>query len=174
MKPYLLGVLAGLLLSGCAGWRHQAASPALQSFLPQNGEIQGFQREGETSFGQGLNGLAAIIDGGAEAYVKLGAVAGVFQDYAIEHEARERVTVTVYQAEDAGRLYREIYPGRSQTLPGIGEGARSRLDLFGATELDFCQGNYYVELVVTSAQPEALENLRSFAEVISRRLRTSP
>ena len=173
MRRFLVGGLAGLLIAGCAGRPPHSAPPALQSFLPQNGEVQGFQREGEASFGQGLTGLAAIIDGGAEAYVKLSARAGVFQDYAVAHEARERVTVTIYQAEDAGRLYRGIYPGRSQSVPGIGEEARSRLDLFGATELDFHQGPYYVELVITSARPTALEQLRQFAEVISRRMRTS-
>ena len=174
MRRFLVWAFAGLLLAGCGGWRHRPAAPELKSFLPQDGEVQGFQREGETSFGEGLTGLAAIIDGGAEVYVKLSAKAGVFQDYAVASEARERVTATVYQAEDAGKLYREIYPGRSQAVPGIGEGARSRLDLFGATELDFYQGNYYVELVITSARPTALEQLRQFAEVISRRMRTSP
>ena len=173
MKLDLIAALAGLLIAGCAGWRPHSAPPAIQSLLPQNGEIQGFQREGEPSFGRGLAGLAAIIDGGAEAYVKLSAQSGVFQDYAIEHEARERVTVAIYQAGDAGRLYREIYPGRSQSVPGIGEEARSRLDVFGATELDFHQGPCYVELVITSAKPMALDHLRRFAEIISRRLRTS-
>jgi len=174
MNRYLPGLLAATLIAGCAGRRPASPARPLESLLPQNGEVAGFQREGELSSGRGLTGLAAIIDGGAEAYVKLGAEAGVFQDYAIEHEARERVTVTLYQAEDAGKLYREIYPGRSQSLPGIGEEARSRLDLFGATELDFHQGPYYVELVITSAKSTAFEQLRRFAELIARRISSSP
>ena len=114
MMRFRIGLLAVLLIAGCGGLRPHPAPPALSSFLPQNGELQGFQREGETGFGEGLTGLAAILDGGAEAYVQLGATAGVFQDYSRRPEAGERVTVSIYQAEDAGKLFQGIYPGRSQ------------------------------------------------------------
>jgi len=174
MKLSRVGSLAAVLIAGCASWRPVSPPATLASFLPQNGEIEGYSREGESSFGQGLTGLTPILDGGAEAYVKLGALAGVFQDYASEPEPTARITVTIYQAKDAGKLYREIYPGRSQVLPGIGQEARRRLDIFGATELDFYQGPFYAELVITGAKPQALDRLRQFAEVISRRQNATP
>jgi hypothetical protein len=166
-------VAAALLLAGCEAWQHAATPPDLKALLPESGEIPGFERDGEASLGQGLEGLARIIDGAAEKYVKFSAERGIFQDYAIVHERGEIVSVAIYQARDAGKLFREGYEGRRRPEPGIGQEARARLELFGATALDFYQEPYYVELSINCGRPEAIEHLRQFAEAIARRIRTS-
>jgi len=171
----LAALLAALPLSGCAlKGGGASAGHELKALLPENGEVQGFDRDGEASLGQGLSGLAAIMDGAADAYVKLSAEAGMFQDYTGPDDPRRLVTVGVFQAADAGGLYRGIYSGRAEPAPGLGEEARSRLELFAATALDFHQGPYYIELYANRGGPEASETLRAFAETISRRIRALP
>ena len=173
MRRALLFLAAVLVLAGCEAWRHADTPPDLKTLLPESGEIPGFERDGEAGQGQGLEGLAAIIDGAAEKLVNLSAERGIFQDYAIVRERGEIVSLAIYQAGDAGKLFREGYEGRSQPMPGIGQEARARLELFGATALDFFQGPFYVELSINCGRPEAIEHLRQFAEAITRRIRTS-
>ncbi|OGP55759.1 MAG: hypothetical protein A2V67_13570 [Deltaproteobacteria bacterium RBG_13_61_14] len=172
-RTFFLVVAAVLLLAGGEACQRLDPPPDLKALLPESGEIPGFERDGEASLGQGFEGLARIIDGAAEKYVEFSAERGIFQDYAIVHERGEIVSVAIYQAGDAGKLFREGYEGRRRPEPGIGQEARARLDLVGATALDFYQGPFYVELSINCGRPEAIEHLRQFAEAITRRIRTS-
>lgn len=172
MKRGLVLLLAGLLLAGCGSWRHPLAGFDLRALLPESGEVPGLVRDGESQEGQGLAGLAEVVDGAAERLVDLSARRGVFQDYVGEGSGgdKERVSVAIYLADDAERLYRGIYEGRSETVSGIGDAARVRLDLFGASALDFFAGPYYVELVSDRGGPDGQARLFRLAAAILGRM----
>ena len=142
----------------------------LLKFIPQDEEVAGWIRDGETYVATDETSLAGFIDGAAPFYIERGAVEVVFQDYAHQDVY---LTVEIYRMkneESAKHLYTEITSEDPETLEDVGTEGRFVSGLVGAYLIEYWQKSLFIRLTITDKSPQSKEAMLKFATIISEKI----
>jgi hypothetical protein len=154
------GFPAGVLALFAFAWAGLAAAD-LRAFLPSATEIPGWQVEGAPQEAEG-EALFALINGGAEVFLRHGFVRAVLQVYVRSDQAL--LHVEIYQMageEGARRVLAEQGGGRGASV-GVGaEGVR------GDHYLVFREGRYLVSVAGPDASSESQAAVLAAARAIA-------
>ncbi len=148
------------------------AQYSLNSYLPENDEISGWIREGETAVATDLNSLTTLINGAAPRYIELGVQEVIFQDYTLRDELY--LTIEVYRTKssrEAQKLYESIYLDEAVVVKGLGDAGRLAEKLPGAYVLEFRKDSFFIRITTLSKTKETREAIHAFAQVVSGRMR---
>jgi len=160
------GLLAAVAVLIAVAWVG-AASAALERLLPSPAEIPGWEPEGPPQEAEGER-LFALINGGAEVYLRHGFVRAVLQVYV--RSDQQLLQVEIYEmggAEGASRVFAERGGGRSTSV-GVGtEGVR------GDHYLVFREGSYLISVSGPDSSAEAQRTVLAAARAIASRLKES-
>lgn len=124
----------------------------LLSLIPQDGEIEGWVRDGTAVLCYDEESLSEYIDGAAPYYLERGTVAVLFQYY-LHPATRGEIKIEIYgmrEGDSARRLFQEIERGKpasgDQDSRELGEGRHLEQALRGVWILEFYQGPFFVRV----------------------------
>jgi hypothetical protein len=178
MRRVLFCLLAVLTLSRCGSDDNGAELLEPSDLLPLDGEISGWQWDGNPSPATDQTSLYDLINGGAEELVERGFVSGVLHRYRGSLEGAAS-TVELFIADQGSESNaRDIYDKREDRLPfaqelNLAYATDARIDEATSLDgviLDYWQQRFYVQVGIDNRQaaPElARQTVIQFAENVS-------
>jgi hypothetical protein len=178
MRRALLCFFACLMLVGCGSDESSSELLEPSDLLPSDGEISGWQWDGNPSPATDQTSLYDLINGGAEEFVERGFLSGVLHRYGGFLEGTA-ATVELFIADQGSESNaRDIYQRREDRLPFAEElnlmyAADARIDEATSLDgviLDYWQSRFYVQVGIDNRQasPElARQTVIQFAENVS-------
>jgi len=158
------GLLAAVAVLIAVAWVG-AASAALERLLPSPAEIPGWEPEGPPQEAEGER-LFALINGGAEVYLRHGFVRAVLQVYVRSDQALLHVEIYQMAGEDGARRVLAERGGAPTRSVGVGaEGVR------GDHYLVFREGSYLISVSGPDSSAEAQRTVLAAARAIASRLK---
>jgi Family of unknown function (DUF6599) len=158
-------VLAVLSLAASGPARPPAGhQETLRAFLPADGAVPGWSRDGEAQVFVGED-LFTYIDGGAEIYREYGFSRVVVQDY--KSAAGTSISLEVFEMASPAAAYGMFTfkrSGRGRTLP-LGSGAELE-DYY----LNLWRGRYLATLTGFDASAKTVEGLEALAAAVAKGL----
>lgn len=143
-----------------------APTPSMRELVPTT--IDGWAADGETLVYNSLGELTARINGGAPFFFDRGVQSAVFQDYESGPEEMF-LKLEIYRVgspEEACALRDDVYMERPISLPEVGDKVRLAEHLVGALALDFCTGNLYAKVIITTKTAVARKEILRFAAIL--------
>lgn len=165
-STYLLWIFILIMLTYSA----LAADSELLKIVPNDDDISGWMRDGETYIATDEQSLSEFINGAAPFYIEHGAVEVVFQDYAKEDVY---LTLEIYRMEDeekAQQLYAAIDSENPETLEKIGTEGRFVGGLIGAYLVEYWQKSFFIRLTITEKSTNSKEAILTFATTVSEKI----
>ncbi len=147
-----------------------AAESELLKLVPDDNDISGWLRDGETYIATDEESLAGFINGAAPFYIEHGAVEVVFQDYAKEGVY---LTLEIYRMKDeekAKQLYADISAENPETLEKIGTEGRFVGGLIGAYLVEYWQKSFFIRLTITEKSASSKGAILTFARTVSEKI----
>lgn len=142
-----------------------AEEQTVERLLPASGEVNGWEREGESMSFRG-EGLFDHIDGGADIYFEYGFVTVVTQVYKKEDEA---VSVEIYGMEDPAAAFGIYSYNRHPTLSPVEAGSDGAIHPNG---LFFWQDRYYVDIRQLGAATIPSDEFVALAGAVEKKIGT--
>ena len=146
------------------------AESLLPDLVPDDEDIAGWSRDGETAIATDLDSLSGLINGAAPFYIERGAVEVLFQDYMKDDVF---LTLEIYRTdtqEQAKRLYTEIQVENPEALKNVGTEGRLVSGLIGAYLLEYRQKSFFVRLTIADKSQQSKEAIINFAKSISEKI----
>ncbi|MBW2208975.1 MAG: hypothetical protein JRG79_18890 [Deltaproteobacteria bacterium] len=162
MKSKLVFLAVSLFMTGFFVQSH--AQSDLSGLLPPEKELSEWALIEAPRHAQG-DGLFALINGGAELYLKLGFQRAIIADYA--NKSDQMVTLEIYEMnnpEAAHKLY-ENKAGKEGKSISLGDAA-----MFAHYYLNFRQGKFLITLTGSDSKEKTLEGLMAIARIVERRM----
>lgn len=147
-----------------------AVESKLLPIVPNDDDISGWIRDGESYIATDEQSLSEFIDGAAAFYIEHGAVEVVFQDYAKEDVY---LTLEIYHMKDeekAKQLYADIDSEDPEILEEIGTEGRFVGGLIGAYLVEYWQKSFFIRLTITEKSTISKEVILTFAKIISEKI----
>lgn len=179
---WFMCIIVLLTISGCAKELENGGASMLTpaDLLPGDDDISGWGSVGayeEIKDYDGLYDINDMINGEAEVFIEEGFVSMAFQIYENcigETSIMAAVHLRIYDqgsAENAWTLYDRIATGIG--IPWDGAGAEARIDerAFAAYTIEFCQRNFFVQVIIEDKTDEALSIAKLFAARVSDEIR---
>ena len=158
------GFLAGVAAVFVFAWSGLAFG-GLAQLLPSPAEIPGWEPEGPPQEAEGER-LFALINGGAEVYLRHGFVRAVLQVYVRSDQALLHVEIYQMAGEDGARRVLAERGGAPTRSVGVGaEGVR------GDHYLVFREGSYLISVSGPDSSAEAQRTVLAAARAIASRLK---
>ncbi len=143
----------------------------LGTYVPEDGEVGDWIRDGQFEVATNLETLAGLINGAAPQYIDSGVQEVVFQEYVLHDEAY--LTLELYRAgsvKEAQQLYGNLYLDRPTTLEHTGDQARMAEQLFGVYVLELRQAALFVRITVSSKTEQTKSAVLAFAQAVLERM----
>ena len=163
---FLYGVLSFVLIISVP----VALAEEMLNIVPQDDDISGWLRDGETAIATDLDSLTGLINGAAPFYLERGAVEVIFQDYAKDDVY---LTLEIYrmdQQANAKRLYTEIEAEEPEELERIGTEGRLVSGLIGTYLVEYWQKTFFLRLTITEKSQQSKETILNFAKLVSEKM----
>ena len=156
---------AGLILSFC-GCRHSSTSSqaVMPSFLPESGQVEGWQRERALLHYVGED-LFEYINGGADIYHEYGFRKVVVQY--LQDEQGHSLSAEIYEMENPEAAYGIYTFKKSPAGSDLNVAVEGRIEDY---YLNFWKDRYLVTLTGFDQEEETVEGLRHFAREIADRI----
>lgn len=140
------------------------AQSDLSGLLPPEKELGGWALVEAPRHAQG-DGLFALINGGAELYLKLGFQRAIIADYA--NKADEMVTLEIYEMENPGAAHKiyEHKAGKEGKGVSLGDAA-----MFAHYYLHFRQGKFLVTLTGSDSKEKTIDGLMAIARIVEKKI----
>ncbi len=132
--------LTGLILAGVGAVRARAGQSTLKTFVPADGGVTGWLKDGDLQEFAGED-LYTYIDGGAEIYQEYGFRRVVIQDY--KNAAGKSVSLEIFEMETPAAAYGIFTFKRSGSGKSVGLGSGAELEDY---YLNFWRGRCLVTL----------------------------
>jgi hypothetical protein len=162
MKPKFIMLTVSLFVIGFLVQSH--ARTDLSKLLPPEKELGEWALLEAPRHAED-DGLFALINGGAEVYLKLGFQRAVIADY-INNEDQS-VTLEIYEMdtpEAAAKLY-ESKAGKEGERISLGDAA-----IFAHYYLNFRQGKFLVTLTGSDSKKETMDGLMTIARIVEEKI----
>ena len=162
MKSKLVLLTFSLFLVGFFVQSH--AQSDLSGLLPPENELGGWALIETPRHAEG-DGLFALINGGAELYLKLGFQRAIIADYA--NKSDQSVTLEIYEMntpEAATKLF-EKKAGQEGKSLSLGDAA-----LFANYYLNFRQGKLLVTLTGSDTNEKTIDSIMAIARIVERKI----
>lgn len=162
MKPTLIFIAVSLFV--CSFFLKSHAQSGLSDFLPSEKELGGWSLVDVPRHAEG-DGLFALINGGAELYLKLGFQKAIIADYA--NSMDQSVTLEIYEMntpEAASKLY-DSKVGKEGKPMDLGDAA-----MFAHYYLNFRRGKFLVTLTGSDSKKETLDGLMAIAGLVEGKM----
>lgn len=163
MKSKLFVITISIFILGFAIQSH--ARTDLSGLLPSDKELDGWALLEAPRHAEG-DGLFALINGGAELYLKLGFQRAVIADYA--NKSDQSVTLEIYEMdtpEAAAKLY-EKKAGKEGESIFLGDTA-----VFNKYYLNFRQGKFLVTLTGSDTEKKSIDGLMAMARIVESKIK---
>lgn len=143
------------------------------ALLPVDNEISGWGTLGSYIEADDYQSLYDIIDGGAQIFIDNGFESGVFQVYTGSIGGGSDVTVRIYDQgseANARTVYDKVAAGID--IPWNGAGTEARIDesALASYTIEFCQQNFFVQVIIEQKTDESLSIAELFATHISQKI----
>ena len=142
----------------------------VQSLFPDNEEIEGWIRDGETYTATDEGSLSEFINGAAPFYIERGAQEVGFQDYS---NGTVFLTVEIYrmgEQQQAEQLYADIHTDNPEPLDQIRGEGRFVGSYIGVYQIEFWQDVYFVRLNVSDKSEDSKKAVLAFTESVSEKI----
>jgi hypothetical protein len=149
------------LVSVVAAGEHE-----LLKLLPEDDDISGWSRDGETSVATDEASLAGLINGAAPFYIEHGAVEVLFQDYA---DDKDFLMLEIYRMDSethAEELYADVAAEESEVVGDLGAEGRVVSNLVGVYLVEYWQNTCFVRLTISGKSSLSQEIVLAFASRI--------
>lgn len=160
----MLLVLCAFLLFPCCKQQSTKRIQNIALYLPESGEIDGWERERDLHTYMG-DDLFLYINGGAEIYHEYGFKQVVVQDYKNAHE--RSLSVEIYKMINPAAAY-GIYSFKKSP-----EGVPLEITSEGRLEgyyLNFWKGHYLVTITGFDEEDETVEGIKTIANTIAKNI----
>jgi hypothetical protein len=171
----LLFIFIILLIHGCSGTKTGDVNGILSpiALLPVDNEISGWSILGTYIEAEDYQSLYDIIDGGAQVFIDNGFVSGAFQIYMGATGGGSDITVRIYDQgseANARTLYDKVATGIG--IPWNGAGTEARIDesSLASYTIEYCQSNFFVQVIIEQKTDESLNIAKLFATHISQKI----
>jgi hypothetical protein len=137
---------------------------SLIEFIPRDGDISGWVRDGVSSETTNYSELYDFIDGAAQRFIDSGFVAAVFQNY--RDESGLQLELRIYEmnsAENARKVYDELVPPSIIPWVDILEVGRIDNSALAAYSVEFQYESMFVQIIIYEKSEPSLEIAKLFA-----------
>ena len=160
-------ILTLLLVNGTC-----EAGQSIEDLLPNDTDLSGWLREGESYIARDGQALMQYMNGAAPFYIERGNIEALFQDY---RRGNDLLTLEIFLQKDldsAKRLYGDVTLTGSKLLPYLGTEARWSEEFINTTVIEFWRDVFFVRLTSGRGSPDSTEAIMALARKVSENIRT--
>lgn len=144
----------------------------LPDLLPDDGDVEGWVREGDYKYPQTADSLYIVINGAAGLFLRHDFKGAVFQDY--RDTASVILSLEIFDQTteaQAGIVYDSTGTGLEEPVEGLGDEARMAEHLFDF-QIEFRRGEFYIKGTVMNKTNPYKIALRDFMLLVDNRIIT--
>jgi len=139
-----------------------AFSQSITKLLPDNNEIKGWVKSGDSRIFEGES-LYEYIDGAAETYHNYGFRKVITQDY---KNGNNQIVVDIYEMKDVKNTFGIYSIERDPKYNFINVGNQGYIE---GTALNFWKSNYYIK-IISYSKSQLKQDLQFFAKIIDKKI----